>query len=187
VQAVQQGNATTTQTVTQKVVALGTATNKLTEDQKASIKAANDLGRAHQSNDKVITDLAEQLYQASLGASELAQRQAQLRLNQYATPEQIAQVNSLADALFRMEAKKAAGANFDQAMSTLPGGESPELEKLRLEHEQKQLIIAEAYQTEYLNKQMHDQAMLTLDQAYAAQRQQIIDQSTAQQQAQALQ
>ena len=186
-QATQQQNATTTETVTQKVVALSSATQKLTEDQKASIKAANDLDRAHQSNGKVIADLAESIYQASLSASELAKRQAELRLNQYATPEQIAQVNSLADALFRMEAKKAAGASFEQAMSTLPGGESPELERLRLEYEQKQLIVAEAYQTEYLNKQMHDQAMLTLDQAYAAQRQQIMDQSMAQQQAQALQ
>lgn len=143
--------------------------------------------KAAASNAKVIAGLAESLYQATLPADALAKRQAELRLNQYATPEQISQVNSLADALYRMEAKKAAGSEFEQAMSTLPGGESPELERLRLEYQEKQLIVAEAYQTEYLNKQMHDQAMLTLDQAYAAQRQQIMDQSTAQQQAQALQ
>jgi tape measure domain-containing protein len=107
-QDVQQKSATTTETVTQKVVALSTATNKLTEDQKASIKSANDLDRAHQSNGKVITDLAEQIYQAGLGASELAQRQSELSLNPYATPEQIASVRQLSAELQRLEDAKRA-------------------------------------------------------------------------------
>lgn len=158
-----------------------------TKPVKALTVSLSESERAATANAKVITDLAESMYQATLPADALAQRQAELRLNQYATPEQIAQVNSLADALFRMEAKKAAGASFEQAMSTLPGGESPELERLRLEYEQKQLIVAEAYQAEYLNKQLHDAAMIELDRAYAMQRQQIMDESMARQQAQALQ
>ena len=171
--------------------ALGNAHKSVIADIKTRTSETERLAKAEDAaravNERVITDLSESLYQASLSADALAQRQAELRLNEYATPEQIAQVNSLADALFRMEAKKAAGASFEQAMSTLPGGESPELERLRLEYEQKQLIVAEAYQTEYLNKQLHDAAMIELDLAYAMQRQQIMDESMARQQAQALQ
>lgn len=163
-----------------------TATEKLTAAQKAAIKEAKQLAKDQQSNVDVITDLAESLYQATLPADALAQRQAELRLNQYATAEQIAQVNSLSDALYRMEARKAAGSEFEQAMSTLPGGESPELERLRVEQEQKRAIIEAAYQTEYLNKQMHDEAMLNLDLAYSAQRQQILEETMARDQEQAL-
>lgn len=182
----QQDAPAKTEAVTQKVVALGTATAKMTAEQKAAIKAANDLERAQKSNVDVINDLAESLYQATLPADALAQRQAELRLNQYATAEQIAQVNSLSDALYRMEARKAAGSEFEQAMSTLPTGESPELERLRVEQEQKRAIIEAAYQTEYLNKQAHDEAMLNLDLAYSAQRQQILEETMARDQEQAL-
>lgn len=141
---------------------------------------------ANESNIRVIADLAESLYQATLSADALANRQAELRLNEYATKEQVAQVNSLSDALYRMEARKAAGSEFEQAMSTLPTGESPELERLRVEQEQKRAIIEAAYQTEYLNKQAHDEAMLNLDLAYSAQRQQILEETMARDQEQAL-
>lgn len=182
----QQDAPAKTKTVTASVVALGTATGKLTDAQKAANKEAKELERAQKSNVDVINDLAESLYQANMPAGALAQRQAELRLNQYATAEQIAQVNSLSDALYRMEARKAAGSEFEQAMSTLPTGESPELERLRVEQEQKRAIIEAAYQTEYLNKQAHDEAMLNLDLAYSAQRQQILEETMARDQEQAL-
>lgn len=94
--------------VTQKVVALGTATGKLTDAQKAAIKEANELDKANQSNAKVITDLAESIYQASLSAEQLAERQAILRLNPYATPEQIESVRMLSAELQKLEATKKA-------------------------------------------------------------------------------
>ena len=104
-----------TKTVTDSVVALGTATGKLTDAQKAAIKEAKDLERAQQSNVNVIADLAESLYQATMPADALAQRQAELRLNQYATPEQIASVRRLSADLQRLEDAKKAGEKADAA------------------------------------------------------------------------
>jgi tape measure domain-containing protein len=63
---------------------------------------------AAEANGRAIADLAEQLYQAGLGASELAQRQAELRLNDYAKPEQIASVRQLSAELQRLEDAKRA-------------------------------------------------------------------------------
>lgn len=116
----------TTETVTQKVVALTAATTKMTAEQKAAIKAANDLDKAHKANEQQIIDLAEALYQATLPADELAKRQATLSLNQYATPEQIASVQQLAGELQRVEdiqkRKQAFGAD---PSSTIRGTVTP--------------------------------------------------------------
>lgn len=60
------------------------------------------------SNARVITDLAESIYQASLSAEQLAERQAILRLNPYATPEQIESVRMLSAELQKLEATKKA-------------------------------------------------------------------------------
>lgn len=84
-----------------------TATEKLTSVQKDAIKEAKQLAKDQQQNVDVIADLAESLYQASLSADALAQLQAELRLNEYATPEQVASVKQLAQSLQDLENKKA--------------------------------------------------------------------------------
>src|SRR5690606_34305674 len=53
-----------------------------------------------QSNIDVLGRLEEQIYQTTLGAEDLAVRQAELMLNEYATPEQIEQVKALASELY---------------------------------------------------------------------------------------
>lgn len=103
-----------TEAVTKKVVALSTATGKMTDAQKAAIKAANELERAQKSNVDVVSDLAEALYQATLPADALAERQNLLKLNQYATPEQIASVRQLTAELQSLEAAEQAKQELEQ-------------------------------------------------------------------------
>lgn len=79
------------------------ARNGLTDAQKEAQRAAEALAKAEQSNADVIASLTEQIYQAGLSAEELAKRQAVLRLNEYATPEQIAAVHQLAGELQRLD------------------------------------------------------------------------------------
>jgi hypothetical protein len=94
-----------------------TETVKLTDAQKAMAKASADLAKAQQSNGDVIADLAEQLYQATLSADELIQRQNRLRLTEFATPDQVAQVRSLTDALSQLKAQEDANAELDRRRS----------------------------------------------------------------------
>ena len=95
--------------------AAGGSTVKLTEAQKAAKKSAEEMAGAQGQDIKVITSMAEALYQASLGATELAQRQAELALSEYATPEQIASVRQLADELQRVKATE----ELEQAAKTV--------------------------------------------------------------------
>lgn len=87
--------------------ALGNAHKSVISDLKIRKTEAERTARAekagHEANALVISRLAESIYQASLGADELAKRQAALSLNQYATPEQIASVQMLAGELQRVE------------------------------------------------------------------------------------
>ena len=80
----------------------GNGTVKLTEAQKAAKKSAEDMKNASRENAKVLNDLAEQIYQTFLNADELAKRQAELSLNEYATPEQVAQVRAMAGELQKL-------------------------------------------------------------------------------------
>lgn len=151
-----------TKTVTATVVELGAATGELTEEQKAAIKTANDLDKAHKANERQILDLAEALYQASLPADELAKRQAMLSLNKYATPEQIASVQQLAGELQRVEDIQGRKETFGQDPSaTIRGTVTPlsggpfddqfarfeaerEAEELRYQEQQTRLQEAQA-------------------------------------------
>lgn len=77
-----------------------TARKGLTEAQREAKKAEEDAKRGTESNTKAIDDLRESISQTSLSAAELAARQAELRLNQYATPEQIALIRELGAELY---------------------------------------------------------------------------------------
>ena len=109
--------------------AAGGSTVKLTEAQKAAKKSAEEMASAQGQDVKVITSMAEALYQASLGATELAQRQAELALSEYATPEQIASVRQLAAELQRVrdieQRKEEFGDTPQDVASTITGQVSP--------------------------------------------------------------
>ena len=76
-----------------------TARKGLTDAEREAKKASDDARRGAESNAKVLLDLNEALYQTTLNSRELAQRQLELTLNQYATAEQVENVRKLAGAL----------------------------------------------------------------------------------------
>ncbi|MDF3863459.1 tape measure protein [Pseudomonas denitrificans (nom. rej.)] len=82
----------------------GTGTDKAAA---AAKKRAAEIKRGTLENEEAIGKLSQQLAQAGLKAQDLAEAQAVMSLNEYATPEQIAQVKALADALYKAEQAKA--------------------------------------------------------------------------------
>lgn len=87
---------------------------RLEESQKAAQKAEQDrlktseeARRAAEDNAGVIAGLREQLHQTTLAADDLAARQAELSLNDYATPEQVEQVRALARELYAAQQEAA--------------------------------------------------------------------------------
>lgn len=152
------------------------STVTLTDAQKLAKTVAEDLAKAQQSNADVIADLAEQLYQATLSADELIQRQNQLRLNEFATPEQVAQVRSLTEALAQLKAQEAANEELDRRreefgsdpaatirgdLSPLSGGRfdeqtaryEAERQAEMIRYQEQQARLAEALEIELITKQ----------------------------------
>ncbi|MBB1606551.1 MULTISPECIES: tape measure protein [unclassified Pseudomonas] len=91
-----------------------TLTNPTPPDESAAKKAAaeakkraNEIRQGTLENEKAIGELSQALAQAGLKAQDLAEAQAVMKLNEYATPEQIAQVKALAAALYQAEQAKA--------------------------------------------------------------------------------
>src|SRR5690554_2149217 len=82
---------------------LTAAKKRLTDAERELLRAEMDRLRGMQSNIDVLGRLEEQIYQTTLGAEDLAVRQAELMLNEYATPEQIDQVKALASELFHAQ------------------------------------------------------------------------------------
>lgn len=85
---------------------LATQLYQLEEAYKVAQKAREDADKASKeaadgvkANADTIAQLEEQMRQAEMTAGELAARQAELSLNEYATPEQIRRVKDLGDAL----------------------------------------------------------------------------------------
>lgn len=109
---------------------------RLDEAQKASGKSASAAASAAkkhaaelEKNTTLIAGLKEALYQATLPANELAMRQAELSLNQYATPEQIAQIRTLSSELQHaqeLQAKqKAFGSTETEVTTKITGQVAP--------------------------------------------------------------
>lgn len=86
---------------------------------KESIKLQKD-------NAKVIANLREQLLLAALSGEELAIAKERMRLNPAATPEEVAEVERLASALYRVEElKKLRNKVGDKPLDYIRGDESP--------------------------------------------------------------
>lgn len=79
---------------------------RLKQEREAQ-KLKEKLLKAEQDNVKVLDDLKEAIYQTTLNADQLAQRQAELMLNEYATPEQKKQVQEMALELKKLNDQKA--------------------------------------------------------------------------------
>ena len=82
----------------QKAAEAATAEGAKASEAAADVrrKAAEAAAEADKANTETLAALREQIYQVSLSAEALAERQAELSLNKYATPEQIEEVRALA-------------------------------------------------------------------------------------------
>lgn len=74
-----------------------------TSAQREAKKAADELRRSQEQNASTLNDLAQQLALANVQGRELAQTQAVLGLNSYATQEDINSVRELAGAIYDLE------------------------------------------------------------------------------------
>lgn len=116
-------------------------------------------------NQKVFASLGQQLAEVGKTAREVAQDQAQLSLNQYATPEQVEQVRALAAALY--------DANQAQTNNQLLGQMDPiaaeqqnfetQLESLRKLNEAKLLEDQRYLELKSQAEQQHDEQMKQLE------------------------
>lgn len=104
--AIQQLGGEATKEEREEAERLATQIYELEQAYKASEKAREDAKKAREqekdgikANADIIAQLEEQMRQAEMTAGELAARQAELSLNEYATPEQIQRVKELGDAM----------------------------------------------------------------------------------------
>ncbi|HFH3613120.1 TPA: tape measure protein [Pseudomonas aeruginosa] len=140
-------------------------TKKLTEAQKAAKKAAQELAQAQKENIDAIASLGQQLAIVGLKGKELMQTQAELQLNEYATPEQVAQVRALAAALYEAQQIEANKQLLGQ-MDPIAGEDQryqTELENLKKLNEAKLLEDQRYLELKAQAEQQHDATMKQLE------------------------
>ncbi|MCF1756313.1 tape measure protein [Pseudomonas aeruginosa] len=140
-------------------------TKKLTEAQKAAKKAAQELAQAQKENIDAIASLGQQLALVGLKGKELMQTQAELQLNEYATPEQVAQVRALAAALYEAQQIEANKQLLGQ-MDPIAGEDQryqTELENLKKLNEAKLLEDQRYLELKTQAEQQHDATMKQLE------------------------
>ncbi|MDA3165570.1 tape measure protein [Pseudomonas aeruginosa] len=142
-----------------------TGTKKLTEAQKAAKKAAQELAQAQKENIDTIASLGQQLALVGLKGKDLMQTQAELQLNEYATPEQVAQVRALAAALYEAQQIEANKQLLGQ-MDPIAGEDQryqAELENLKKLNEAKLLEDQRYLELKTQAEQQHDATMKQLE------------------------
>ncbi|HID8012148.1 TPA: tape measure protein [Pseudomonas aeruginosa] len=142
-----------------------TGTKKLTEAQKAAKKAAQELAQAQKENIDTIAGLGQQLALVGLKGKDLMQTQAELQLNEYATPEQVAQVRALAAALYeaqQVEANKQLLGQIDPIAGEDQRYQT-ELENLKKLNEAKLLEDQRYLELKTQAEQQHDATMKQLE------------------------
>ncbi len=142
-----------------------TGTKKLTEVQKAAKKAAQELAQAQKENIDTIASLGQQLALVGLKGKYLMQTQAELQLNEYATPEQVAQVRALAAALYEAQQVEANKQLLGQ-MDPIAGEDQryqTELENLKKLNEAKLLEDQRYLELKTQAEQQHDATMKQLE------------------------
>ncbi|HBP6377492.1 tape measure protein [Pseudomonas aeruginosa] len=140
-------------------------TKKLTEAQKAAKKAAQELAQAQKENIDTIASLGQQLALVGLKGKDLMQTQAELQLNEYATPEQVAQVRALAAALYEAQQIEANKQLLGQ-MDPIAGEDQryqTELENLKKLNEAKLLEDQRYLELKAQAEQQHDATMKQLE------------------------
>ncbi|HDQ4576125.1 tape measure protein [Pseudomonas aeruginosa] len=142
-----------------------TGTKKLTEAQKAAKKAAQELAQAQKENIDTIASLGQQLALVGLKDKDLMQTQAELQLNEYATPEQVAQVRALAADLYEAQQVEANKQLLGQ-MDPIAGEDQryqTELENLKKLNEDKLLEDQRYLELKAQAEQQHDATIKQLE------------------------
>lgn len=140
-------------------------TKKLTEAQKAAKKAAQELAQAQKENIDTIAGQGQQLALVGLKGKDLMQTQAELQLNEYATPGQVAQVRALAAALYEAQQIEANKQLLGQ-MDPIAGEDQryqTELENLKKLNEAKLLEDQRYLELKTQAEQQHDATMKQLE------------------------
>lgn len=135
------------------------ATNKKekTEAEKLATKAASEEKRGIEQNIEVYTKLGAELAAVGQNARDVAMQQAELSLNKFATPEQVAQVREMAGALYDLnqaQANKALLGQVDPAAGAQQGLEKQlkdldTLKQAKMLSDQEYLTFKEQAETEY--------------------------------------
>lgn len=100
----------------------------MTKADREAKQAADQARKGAEDNAKALERLSEQIYQTGLNSKELAQRQAELMLNEYATPEQIEAVRALSGALFDLNKLEKDRAAFGEDVGGKIRGDVPVLQ-----------------------------------------------------------
>ncbi|UQN37321.1 tape measure protein [Alcaligenes aquatilis] len=79
------------------------ANKRSTASSQAGNKAAEEGRRAHEQNAKTLQDMAQELAFSALKGEELAIAKANARLNSFATPEEVQEIQRLAAALYQVQ------------------------------------------------------------------------------------
>lgn len=168
---------------------------RLSEAQKTTSKTTRDLTQERQANADAVR--AAQLELASSGirsaeayarmngdfaeadrlGKQLAQTQAQLALNEYATPEQVANVRALAAAMYDLDAAQRTRSQFQGMQQQL---ENP-IERLRRERKERLDVIREYEMLETADHQAAVAARAEIDRQFREQESEALIASFAQQ------
>ena len=140
------------------------ATNKKekSEAEKLATKAASEEKRGIEQNIEVYAKLGAELAAVGQNARDVAMQQAELSLNKFATPEQVAQVREMAGALYDLnqaQANKALLGQVDPAAGAQQGLEKQlkdldTLKQAKMLSDQEYLTFKEQAETEYNARMM---------------------------------
>lgn len=106
-QAIQKLGANATKEEREEAERLATTIYELENAQKKSGEATKKNAEAEKENQKTIDALATSLYEAGLAGEALAVSKAKNQLNSFATPEQVAQVEAMARAIYAVQEAEA--------------------------------------------------------------------------------
>lgn len=167
--AIQKLGASATAEERSEAEQLATQIYRLDEAQKAATKSASEqaksaeeVKRQQEANVTTVARLQEQLTQASMAGSELAARQAELSLNEYATAQQVEQVRQLATAISDLEDRKRLADEAEQIRrQTLTGPE-----QLALQYQQQQEILQQALDTKAITERQYYETSSALNRSY---------------------
>lgn len=145
---------------------------KKTDAQKAKEKALKDAARAATENAQALQKLQAELTGVSLASRDLAQFQAQLTLNEYATPEQIEMVRQIAGELWDATEGAKMLASVDPAAAQAQSYEE-QLQKLQTLREA-ELLTEQRYNELKLQAAKDHDAQMAVIQEEAFRRQSVL-------------